>query len=228
MATAANGCRQIFCRHSAIISARTLTNASTNRAANSFTPTGPVAAARRPRSPIRRKPMTEVWYVVPESVHNALIESAYRHRGYAPDEAADAARSCASASTHGIRTHNAIKALHLDELFGSKVGGCIPGAKIRELPVKFKAVRVWDAQRKLGQAVAYRAMDTCMKLADEFGVGIVSVDNAFHYLWGGGYVMDAAQKGYIAYTCCTSALAEVVPFGGKTPTLGTNPHSRGL
>ena len=172
--------------------------------------------------------MTEVWYVVPESVHNALIESAYRHRGYAPDEAADAARSCASASTHGIRTHNAIKALHLDELFGSKVGGCIPGAKIRELPVKFKAVRVWDAQRKLGQAVAYRAMDTCMKLADEFGVGIVSVDNAFHYLWGGGYVMDAAQKGYIAYTCCTSALAEVVPFGGKTPTLGTNPHSWGF
>jgi len=68
-------------------------------------------------------------------------------------------------------------------------------------------------------------METCMKLADEFGVGIVSVDNAFHYLWGGGYVMDAAQKGYIAYTCCTSALAEVVPFGGKFPTLGTNPHS---
>jgi len=59
-----------------------------------------------------------------------------------------------------------------------------------------------------------------MKLADEFGVGIVSVDNAFHYLWGGGYVIDAAQKGYIAYTCCTSALAEVVPFGGKFPTLG--------
>ncbi len=40
--------------------------------------------------------------------------------------------------------------------------------------------------------------------------------------------MEAAQKGYIAYTCCTSTLAEVVPFGGKTPTLGTNPHSWGF
>src|SRR5665811_1655408 len=49
---------------------------------------------------------------------------------------------------------------------------------------------------RLGQAVAYEAMDTCMKLADKFGVGIVSVDNATHYLWGGGYVMDAALKGY--------------------------------
>src|SRR5271170_3975899 len=169
--------------------------------------------------------MSETYYVVPEKTHNHLVEVAYRHRGYAADEAADAARFCASASTHGIRTHNAIKALHLDHLFGSVAGGCVPGAQIREIPSKFKAARVWDAQKKLGQPVAYRAMETCMKLADEFGVGIVSVDNAFHYLWGGGYVMDAAQKGYIAYTCCTSALAEVVPFGGKFPTLGTNPHS---
>jgi L-2-hydroxycarboxylate dehydrogenase (NAD+) len=64
-----------------------------------------------------------------------------------------------------------------------------------------------------------------MKLADEYGIGMVSADNCFHYLWGGGYVIDAAKKGYIAYTCCTSMLAEVVPFTGKFPTLGTNPHS---
>jgi LDH2 family malate/lactate/ureidoglycolate dehydrogenase len=67
-----------------------------------------------------------------------------------------------------------------------------------------------------------------MKLADEFGIGMVSVDNATHYLWGGGYVIDAALKGYIAYTNCTSATSEVVPFGGKTPTMGTNPHSWGF
>jgi len=65
-------------------------------------------------------------------------------------------------------------------------------------------------------------------MADQYGVGGVSVDHAFHYLWGGGYVMDAAQRGYIAYTNCTAALAEVVPFGGKFPTLGTNPHSWGF
>jgi L-2-hydroxycarboxylate dehydrogenase (NAD+) len=71
-------------------------------------------------------------------------------------------------------------------------------------------------------------MDACIRLADEFGVGVVAVDEAFHYLWGGGYVMEAARRGYLAYTCCTAALAEVVPFGGKFPTLGTNPHSWGL
>lgn len=153
--------------------------------------------------------MAEAFLIVPESQHNALVEGAYRHRGYLADEAAEGARFCAEASRHGIRTHNAIKALHLDHLFGSGSQGCVPGAQIEEKPSRFAAAKIWNANKKLGQATAYRAMDTAMKLADQYGVGTVSVDNAFHYLWGGGYVMDAAKKGYIAYTNCTAALAEV-------------------
>ncbi len=167
-------------------------------------------------------------YVMPVRLHNDLVAAAYQHRGYNADEAAKAARFSEITAWHGIKTHNAIKALHLDELFGSKAGGCRPNAQIERLPSKYKAVQKWNANRKLGQAVALEAMDTAMKLADEYGIGAVAVDNAFHYLWGGGYVIDAAKKGYIAYTCCTAALAEVVPFGGKVPTLGTNPHSWGF
>lgn len=170
----------------------------------------------------------ETFHVVPEPLHNALVEAAYRHRGYEADESAEAARFCAEATRHGIRTHNALKALHLDHLFGSGSKGCVPGARIEEKPSRFAAIRNWNANRKLGQAVGYRAIDAAMKLADTYGSGTVVVDNAFHYLWGGGYVMDAARKGYIAYTNCTAALAEVVPFGGKFPTLGTNPHSWGF
>ncbi len=172
--------------------------------------------------------MPETYFIVPESQHNALIEAAYRHRGFDADEAREGAIVCADASRHGIRTHNGIKALHLDHLFGSGSKGCVPGAKIEEKPSKFEAAKIWNANRKLGQSTAYRAMNEAIRLADKYGVGTVSVDNAFHYLWGGGYVMDAARRGYIAYTNCTAALAEVVPFGGKFPTLGTNPHSWGF
>ncbi len=172
--------------------------------------------------------MDETYYIVPERAHNELVAAVYRSRGYTEQEGEDAARFCAEAARHGIRTHNAIKALHLDHLFGSGSQGCVPGAEIEVLQSRFPASLVWNANRKLGQSVAYRAMEKCMNLADEYGVGIVSVDNAFHYLWGGGYVMDAARKGYIAYTNCTAALAEVVPFMGKMPTLGTNPHSWGF
>lgn len=172
--------------------------------------------------------MPDTFFVVPSTLHNSLMEAAYRHRGYTEAEARDGARFCELAATHGIRTHNGIKAIHLDDHFGSKVGGCVPGASIQKLPSRFRAVQKWNANKKLGQSVAFEAMETCMRLADEFGVGVVTVDNAFHYLWGGGYVIDAAQKGYIAYTCCTAGTSEVVPFMGKYPTMGTNPHSWGF
>ncbi len=167
----------------------------------------------------------DIFYVVSPVHHNELVEAAYLHRGYSESEAQAATRFCEMASTYGVRTHNAIKALHLDQLFGSAVGGCVPGAEIEKRPCRFAGSEIWDANLKLGQPVAFEALQRCMELADKYGVGQVSVDNTFHYLWGGGYVMNVAMNGYIAYTNCTSTLAEVVPFGGKFPTLGTNPHS---
>jgi LDH2 family malate/lactate/ureidoglycolate dehydrogenase len=164
-------------------------------------------------------------YVMPIALHNAIVVAALRLRGFDEDESQATARLCAMAARHGVKTHNAIKAIHLDDLFGSKAGGCVPGAPIERLPSRYAAVLRWNANRKIGPATAFAAMEACMHLADECGVGIVTVDNAFHYLWGGGYVIDAADRGYIAYTCCTAALAEVVPHGGRFPTLGTNPHS---
>jgi L-2-hydroxycarboxylate dehydrogenase (NAD+) len=172
--------------------------------------------------------MPELFHVVPETQHNALVQAAYQHRGFHADESAEGARFCAEASRHGIRTHNGLKALHLDHFLGSGSKGCVPGAQIEEKASRFPAAKIWNANKKLGQSTAFRAMDEAIRLADQYGVGTVSVDNAFHYLWGGGYVMDAAKKGYIAYTNCTAALAEVVPFGGKFATLGTNPHSWGF
>ena len=169
-----------------------------------------------------------VLYVVPEAEHFQLVNAAYQHRGYNKLESEQAAKFCGLAATHGIRTHNAIKALHLDHLFGSASGGCVPNAEVRKLESRFQASEVWDAQLKLGQSVAAEAMERAVELADQFGIGQVSVDNCFHYLWGGGYVMEIAKRGYIAYTNCTSTLAEVVPFRGKKPTMGTNPHSWGF
>lgn len=166
--------------------------------------------------------------VLSTEAHNRLVRAAYLSRGYTETEATDAVKLCESAARHGIKTHNAIKALHLDDHFGSKTGGCVPGAEIEVLPTRFDATQVWNANRKLGQSVAYSAMETCIQLAEKHGTGTVAVDNAFHYLWGGGYVIDAAKRGYIAYTNCTSAMSEVVPLGGKFPTLGTNPHSWAL
>src|SRR5215211_5753196 len=108
-------------------------------------------------------------YVIPIETHNALVAAAFRKRGYDAAESDAAARFCEMAARHGIKTHNALKALHLDEHFGSKAGGCVPKAKIEVLPSKYKATQRWNANKKLGPATAFAAMQTCMQLADEFG-----------------------------------------------------------
>jgi L-2-hydroxycarboxylate dehydrogenase (NAD+) len=168
------------------------------------------------------------FFVIPRADHDALVSRAYQARGFTLQESSEGTKLAAEAARHGIRTHHALKALHLDHLFGSAAGGCIPGAQIEVLPSRFPATECWNAHKKLGQSVAYQAIDRAIALADKFGIAQIAVDNAFHYLWGGGYVMEAAERGYYAYTNCTSTLAEVVPFGGKFPTMGTNPHSWGI
>lgn len=171
---------------------------------------------------------SETFYVLPRERHNDLVRAIFVQRGYEKGESSDAAEIASDASWHGIRTHNAIKALELESKHRTGGGGSKPGAKIRRIPGRFAAAEVWDAHYKLGQSVALAAIDRCIELADVHGVGQVSVDCAFHYLWGGGYVMRAAKRGYIAYTNCTASLTEVVPHLGRTPTLGTNPHSWGF
>jgi len=120
--------------------------------------------------------MPEVYHVVSESQHRSLVEAAYRHRGYHADEAAAAASICAEAARHGIRTHNAIKALHLDHLFGSRAGGCVPGAAITEVPSRFTAAKIWNANRKLGQSVAQRAIVDEVHKMSAYEIGF---ENAF-------------------------------------------------
>lgn len=163
--------------------------------------------------------------VVSRAWHDGVIAGVYRTRGYPEDEAREAARLAGEAARHGIRTHNGIKALQIEKKHRHHGGGSVPGATIVKRPSRFSASEQWDAQRKLGPVVAQQAIEAAMALAERHGIGQVSVDHACHYLWGGAYVLHAARRGYIAYTQCTAALAEVVPFGGRAPTLGTNPHS---
>ncbi|MDP0491467.1 MAG: Ldh family oxidoreductase [Verrucomicrobiota bacterium JB023] len=162
---------------------------------------------------------------VPRRKHDALVAAAFLRRGFQADEVAPAVFLCAEAARHGVRPHIALRALFTDHYFGSATGGCVPGAEVEVVPSRFPSSEVWNANKKFGPAVAYRAIDRAIELADKYGIGQIAVDNASPYLWGAGYVMAAAERGFIAYTQATSPLAEVAPFGGNRPTLGTNPHS---
>ncbi len=164
-------------------------------------------------------------YLLNYDDHDSIIEAEFTSRGYSKQESNSVAKISRKASEHGISSHNGLKAVHLDNLFGSKVGGCMPNADYSIPNADNKALESWYGNGKIGTYLAYKAVDRCIELADKFGIGMISVQNAWHYLWGGGYVLEMANKGFIGISLCTAMLAEVVPYRGKFPTLGTNPHS---
>ena len=170
--------------------------------------------------------MPEKFYVVPESQHNDLVEAPTSTAATPPTKPPTPRvlrRGRASRHPHAQRDQGAAP-----RSLSAPAPAAACRAQNRKVKTPFRGGRNWNANRKLGQAVAFEAMDTLHEARRRIRHRPVAVDNAFHYLWGGGYVIDAAKKGYIAYTNCTAALAEVVPFGGKFPTLGTNPHSWGF
>jgi 3-dehydro-L-gulonate 2-dehydrogenase len=84
------------------------------------------------------------------------------------------------------------------------------------------AIEQWDAQRSIGNITAKRMMDRAMEMAAVHGIGLVALRNANHWMRGGGYGYQAAEKGYIGI-CWSNSIAVMPPWGAKECRIGTNP-----
>jgi L-2-hydroxycarboxylate dehydrogenase (NAD+) len=84
------------------------------------------------------------------------------------------------------------------------------------------ATLVLDADNGLGQPATKYAMDLCIAKAREAGTCVAVVRHSNHYGIAGYYPMMAVAQDMIG-VCCTTAGALVVPTGGRTMMLGTNP-----
>jgi L-2-hydroxycarboxylate dehydrogenase (NAD+) len=84
------------------------------------------------------------------------------------------------------------------------------------------ATLVLDADNGLGHPAAKHAMDRCIAKARDAGTCVAVVRRSNHYGIAGYYPMMAAAQDMIG-VCCTTAGALVVPTGGRTMLLGTNP-----
>ncbi|HAW0205651.1 TPA: 3-dehydro-L-gulonate 2-dehydrogenase [Escherichia coli] len=61
-----------------------------------------------------------------------------------------------------------------------------------------------------------------IELAADHGIGLVALRNANHWMRGGSYGWQAAEKGYIGI-CWTNSIAVMPPWGAKECRIGTNP-----
>ncbi|HAF2130255.1 TPA: 3-dehydro-L-gulonate 2-dehydrogenase [Salmonella enterica] len=88
--------------------------------------------------------------------------------------------------------------------------------------ISFGAIEQWDARRSIGNLTAKKMMDRAISLASEHGIGLVALRNANHWMRGGSYGLQAAEKGYIGI-CWTNSVAVMPPWGSKECRIGTNP-----
>ena len=102
-----------------------------------------------------------------------------------------------------------------------KKGEIDPKVKTEKI-MGFGAFERWDGHRGFGPLNAKLAMDRAVELAKEFGMGIVALGNNNHWMRGGSYGWQAAEKGYIGI-CWTNSIAVMPPWGAKECRIGTNP-----
>ena len=65
-------------------------------------------------------------------------------------------------------------------------------------------------------------MNRAIELAKINGLACVALRNTNHWMRGGTYGWQAAEKGCIAI-CATNTIANMPPWGGTRPTIGNNP-----
>jgi LDH2 family malate/lactate/ureidoglycolate dehydrogenase len=100
-------------------------------------------------------------------------------------------------------------------------GGIVPGARF-EVLVDTPALALVDGHKGFGQVIAVRAMDLALAKARDVGVGMVGVRHSNHLGITAYHAMRAAEQRMIGL-CLTNAGPEMAPWGGTTPTIGTNP-----
>ncbi|KQB91636.1 putative oxidoreductase YjmC [Geobacillus sp. PA-3] len=128
------------------------------------------------------------------------------------------------ADLRNVNSHGVLRTEHYVNRL--KAGGINPNANIT-----FKATGpvtgVVDGDDGFGHVIADEAMEQAIRMAKENGVGMVTAINSSHCGALSYFVQKAVEAGMIGIAM-THTDKIVVPFGGKTPFLGTNPIAYGV
>ena len=105
--------------------------------------------------------------------------------------------------------------------------GYVQPQAIPTLQHKFGGVEQWDGNAGPGTLNAVHATETAMKLADQHGIGCVTLRNTNHWMRGGAYGWQAAKKGYV-FIAFTNTIGIMPAWGALDARLGNNPFVMAL
>lgn len=151
----------------------------------------------------------------------AFVASCLQQAGADQPSTDAVSRSLVGASTRGVDSHG-IRLLphYVTALAGGRING---SPKLTYERLSAGTGRL-DADDGFGHLAGYRAIEEGMRLAEESGLGAVTVVNSSHFGAAGSYTLAAAESGYMAMAVSNSDKL-VLPFDGVRAFHGTNPFS---
>lgn len=150
-----------------------------------------------------------------ENKFKEILES----RGFSEDNAKAAAGVFAKNSLDGIYSHGVNR---FPRVINYLDKGEIDPSAIATVELKMGAFERWNGHRGFGPLNATLAMDRACELAKENGIGIVALGNNNHWMRGGSYGWQAADKGCIGI-CWSNTMPNMPAWGGKDRKIGNNP-----
>lgn len=152
-----------------------------------------------------------------ESFSIDVLEAA----GVTPYHARRVAEGLVHADLRGVDSHGVARLETYVEKFVH--GGFNPDPNI-EADRRASSVVVVDADHGPGQSAGIRAMDEAMACASETGIAASFVTNSNHFGTAAFFTQHAADQDFVGIAM-SNVGSDVIPFGGVTPFLGTNPIS---
>ncbi len=90
------------------------------------------------------------------------------------------------------------------------------------LVATFGGIEIWDGNLGPGPSNALFITEKAMNLASEHGIACIALKNTNHWMRGGYYAWQAAQKGF-AFISWTNTISNMPAWGAIDAKLGNNP-----
>jgi len=149
----------------------------------------------------------------------STIAQAFVRAGMPPARAAACATVHASSSCDGVYSHGLNRVERFVEYIGKQ---WVDVHASPTLHLALGAMEIYNGQLGPGILNAQFAMERAMQLATANGFGLVSLCNTTHWMRGGSYGWQAAEKGFISI-CWTNTESCMPAWGSSSCCIGNNP-----
>lgn len=149
----------------------------------------------------------------------ATVKMALLKAGMTEEKADICAQTHTESSRDGIYSHG----LNRVERFVDYIKkGWVNVHAEPELEKNLGTLEIYNGNLGPGILNARFAMDRATEVARNYGLGLVGLNNTTHWMRGGSYGWQAAEKGFIAI-CWTNTESCMPAWGAKTIGIGNNP-----